>query len=61
METKILEGPLWLWSYGNWIYIYLCNQCPSPLTLWVWILLRRSLLDTTLCDKVCQRLAAGPW
>jgi hypothetical protein len=23
------------WSY--WIYNYLCNQCLSPLTLWVWI------------------------
>ena len=21
------------WSYGSWIYIYLCNQCLSPLTL----------------------------
>ena len=26
------------WSYGSWIYIYLCSQCPSPLTLWVRIL-----------------------
>jgi hypothetical protein len=27
-------GPLWLsWSYGSWIYNYLCNQCLSPLTL----------------------------
>ena len=24
-----------LWSYGSWIYNYLCNQCLSPLTLWV--------------------------
>ena len=24
-----------LWSYGNWIYNYLCNQCLSPLKLWV--------------------------
>jgi hypothetical protein len=23
------------WSYGSWIYNYLCNQCLSPLTLWV--------------------------
>jgi hypothetical protein len=30
---------LWPWSYGNWIYNYLCNQCLSPLTLWVRILL----------------------
>jgi len=25
------------WSYGSWIYDYLCNQYLSPLTLWVWI------------------------
>jgi len=24
-----------LWSYGCWIYNYLCNQCLSPLKLWV--------------------------
>ena len=23
------------WSYGSWIYNHLCNQCLSPLTLWV--------------------------
>jgi len=22
------------WSYGSWIYNYLCNQCLSPLMLW---------------------------
>jgi len=53
------EGPSWLWSYGSWIYNYLCNQCISPLTLWVWIPLRQGVLDTTLCDKVCQWLTAG--
>jgi uncharacterized protein YdhG (YjbR/CyaY superfamily) len=21
------EGPTWSWSYGSWIYNYLCNQC----------------------------------
>jgi len=26
-----LEGPSWLWSYGSWIYNYLCNHCPSLL------------------------------
>jgi hypothetical protein len=30
-------------------------------TLWVQIQLRRAVLDTTLCDKVCQWLAAGQW
>jgi hypothetical protein len=46
------------WSYGSWIYNYLCNhdQCLSPLTLWV-----RILLTLTLCDKVSQGLVAGRW
>jgi hypothetical protein len=48
-------------SYGSWIYNYLCNQCLSPLKLWVLILLRQCILDTTLCDKVCQWLATGRW
>ena len=34
------------------------NHCLSPLTLWVRISLRRGVLDTTLCDKVYQWLAA---
>jgi hypothetical protein len=51
-------GPSWSWSYGSWIYNCLCNRCLSPLMLWVRILLRRSVLDTTLCDKVCQWHAA---
>ena len=50
--------PSWSWSYDRWIYNKLWNQCPSPLTLWVWIPPSRGVLDTTLCDKVCQRLAA---
>jgi len=25
------RGPSWSWSYGSWIYNYLCNLCPSPL------------------------------
>ena len=29
----------------------------SPLMLWVWIPLGRGVLDTTLCDKVCQWFA----
>ena len=55
------EGPSWSWSHGSWIYNYLCHQCLSPLTLWVWIPLRRDVLITTLCDKVCQRLQTGRW
>jgi hypothetical protein len=41
--------------------LYLCNQCLSPLRVWVWTPLRRGVLDTTLCDKVCQWLAADLW
>ena len=47
------------WSYGSWIYNYLCNQCLSSLMLWVQTLLLRCVLDTTLCEKVYQWLAAG--
>jgi hypothetical protein len=44
-----------------WFYNYICNQCLSPLMLWVRIPLSRNVLDTTLCDKVCQWLATGQW
>jgi hypothetical protein len=53
------EGVLWSRSNGSRIYNYLCNQCLSPLMLWVWIPIRSSC--TTLCDKVCQWLATGWW
>jgi len=26
----INAGTSLLWSYGSWIYNYLCNQCLSP-------------------------------
>ena len=52
-------GTSWPWSYGSWIYSYLCNQCLSPLVLWVWISIRARC--TTLCDKVCQWLGTGRW
>ena len=58
-QYKLKQGPSW--SYGSWVYNYLCNQCLSPLTLRVRIRLRRGFLNTTLCDKVCQSLAAGQW
>ena len=29
LHTRVL----WSWSYGSWIYSYLCNQCLSPLKL----------------------------
>jgi hypothetical protein len=51
----------WSWSYGSWIYNYLCNQRLSPLRLWVRTSLRGEVFDTTLCDKVYQWLATGRW
>jgi len=60
-SSIIKKRTLLSWPYGSWIYNYLCNQCLSPLTLWVRIPLRRGVLDTTLCDKVCQWLTTGQW
>jgi hypothetical protein len=55
------QGLLWSWSYGSLINEYLCNQCISPLTLWVRIPLMRGVPDTTLCAEGCWWLAAGQW
>ena len=60
-QTTFWWEPSYSWSYGSWIYNYLCNQCLSPLKLKVWIPLMWGVLDTTLCDKVCQWLAVGQW
>jgi len=57
--TQCFQGQSWPWSYGSWIYNYLCNQCLSPLMLWVRITIRARC--TTLCDKVCQWLVTGRW
>jgi hypothetical protein len=51
--------PSWSWSYGSWIYNYLCNRCLSLLMLWVRISMRA--MCTTVCAKVCQWLATGLW
>ena len=45
------KGLSWPWSYGSWIYNYLCNRFDYR-SGW-------GVLDTTLCDKVCQWLAVG--
>ena len=54
-------GPSWSWSCGKWIYNYLCKRWLSPLTFWVPNTLSRSVLDTTLCDKVCQWFVVDRW
>jgi hypothetical protein len=50
-----------LWSYGSWIYNYLCNQCLSPPTLRVRIslIVRCTQYIATLCDKACQWLVCN--
>jgi hypothetical protein len=50
-------GSSWPWSYGSWTCNYLCNQCLSPLILWVRISTMARF--TTLCDKVWQWLGTG--
>jgi len=47
---------LWVWKTRD---LELTMQ--SPLASWVRIQLRRGVLDTTLCDKVCPRLTVGRW
>ena len=49
-NPKCLVGSSSSWSYGSWIYNYLCNP-----GLW------RGVLYKTLCDKVCQWLSTGLW
>jgi hypothetical protein len=58
-NTNFYWGPYW--SYGSWIYNYLCNQGLSQLKLCVRTPLRQGIFDATLWHKVCQRLATGLW
>ena len=59
LSYSIFLGVSWSWSYGSWIYNYLCNRRLSPQMLWVRITLRARC--TTFCDKVCQWRVAGQW
>ena len=55
-------GHSWLWSYGSWIYNYLCNQCISLLKLWFQVLLMAKCIRINfMWYKVCQWLAASRW
>jgi hypothetical protein len=47
-------GPSWSWSYGSWIYNYMCNQCLSPIQLWVWTLF---MARCTRCNIMWQILS----
>jgi hypothetical protein len=32
--SNVIRGSLLSWSYGSWIYNYICHQSQSPLKLW---------------------------
>jgi hypothetical protein len=42
LNIQLYLRSLWQWSYGSWIYNYLCNQYLSLLMLWVRISIRAS-------------------
>ena len=48
INFTLYRGPTW--SYCSWIYNYLCNQCLSPLTLWVRISLRQHYVIKFVSD-----------
>jgi hypothetical protein len=54
LTSYISYGPSWPWSYGSWIYNYLCNQCLLPL-------MSIRARCTTWCDTLCQWHATGRW
>jgi hypothetical protein len=54
--TSLFVRSSWSWSYGSWINNYLCNQCLSPLKLWVRIPLRRGILDQYYVIKFVSNL-----
>ena len=57
LKQKI--GPSW--SYGSWFYNYLCNQCLSPLKLWVRTPLMARCILCNIMWWSFQWLATGLW
>jgi len=55
------KRPSWCWSYVSWIYNYICNQCLSPLKLWVRIQLMARCTRYNIMWYRCQWLAASQW
>ena len=55
------ERPSWSWSYGSWIYNYLCTSAYHQKLCDFEARSRRGVLYTTLWDTVWQWLAADLW
>ena len=53
-DAYITQGSSWSWSYGSWIYNYICKRCEFECRSRQGV-----VLDTTLYDQVCQWLAVG--
>jgi len=49
LKRSTLPWTSWSWSHGSWISNYMCNQCISPLMMWVRASVRRIVHDTILC------------
>ena len=60
-DINTLWRSSWPWSYGSWIYNYLCNRCLCHYSCEFEPRSWRVVIDTTLCDKVCQWLTTGRW
>jgi hypothetical protein len=50
------QGSSWSWSYGSWIYNYLCNRCLSPLTFWFLI---TAMVELSFIFIISSHLAKG--
>jgi hypothetical protein len=57
----LVLSPSWLQSYGSWIYNYCVIRAYHHLSCEFEARSFRGVLETTLCDKVCQWLATGRW
>jgi len=57
-RKEIQKGPPWSWSYGSWIYNYLCNQYLSLLkcTRCTWYNFMQQSLSVA-----CDRLVVFSW
>jgi len=53
--SQLTRGSSWLWSYGSWIYNFLCNQCKWPQTLWVRTLFIARCTRYNIMSVTCDR------